>query len=120
MLALLNEAEKVLSDEKKDLDDFGRLMHESWLLKKQTCNGISNDTIDKMYEKGMKAGACGGKLLGAGGGGFLLFYVRPDEKEEFVKKMKSHLRVPFEFENDGTSIIYNYPEFYNVAESRES
>ena len=78
MLALVDEAEQVLTDKTADLDDFGRLLHQSWMLKKQTGSKISTGSIDELYQKAMEAGALGGKLLGAGGGGFLLFYVQEE------------------------------------------
>ena len=72
------------------------------------------DEIDMIYEKALDAGALGGKLLGAGGGGFVVFYV-PEEKQEAVKKALNHLLyVPFRFENGGTEVIYYSPEQFNV------
>ena len=80
-------------------------MHESWKLKKSLSNRISNTFIDDLYCKGIEAGASGGKLLGAGGGGFLLFYV-PGSKKQIKKSLKNLVHVPYEFENEGTKIIY--------------
>lgn len=112
MLELVDEAECILEDKHSDLDDFGRLMDKGWRLKKQTGKAISNDGIDELYERGIAAGALGGKLLGAGGGGFLLFYV-PKEKQDAVKQaMKDLLYVPFKFEEGGTQIIHYTPESY--------
>ena len=112
MLAIVDEAEKVLEDKTSDLDDFGRLLDKSWRLKKQTGNKVSTGGIDALYEKAMAPGALGGKLLGAGGGGFLLFYV-PQERQKAVMEAMSHLMyVPFEFENGGTRIIHYTPETY--------
>lgn len=112
MLELVDEAEKVLEDKSRDLDDFGRLLDRTWQLKKQTGNKVSTDGIDGLYEKAMQAGALGGKLLGAGGGGFLLFYV-PEEKQPAVAEaMKMLMHVPFEFENGGTQVIHYTPEIY--------
>ena len=112
MLAIVDEAEKVLEDKTSDLDDFGRLLDKSWRLKKQTGNKVSTGGIDELYDKAMAAGALGGKLLGAGGGGFLLFYV-PQERQKAVMEAMSHLMyVPFEFENGGTRIIHYTPETY--------
>lgn len=85
MLLLVDEAEKVLTDRQTDLNEFGRMLDHTWKLKRQTGNAVSTSDIDLLYEKGMKAGALGGKLLGAGGGGFLVFYVEPD-KQDNVKK----------------------------------
>lgn len=112
MYEMVNQAEEILTNKKRNLDDFGRLLNESWKLKKKTGKAITTDGIDKLYEDGIKAGALGGKLLGAGGGGFLVFYVQPEKQESVKNAMKDLLYIPFEFENDGTSIIYYDPEEY--------
>lgn len=112
MLALVDQAERVLTDKTADLDDFGRLLHESWMLKKQTGTKISTDGIDFFYEKGIQAGALGGKLLGAGGGGFLLFYVREEDQSAVQHAMGDLMRVPFAFEDGGTRVIHYTPETY--------
>ena len=106
MYSLVDKAEKVLTDESCDMDEFGRLLDYTWKLKRGISSGISTGSIDEQYEKAMKAGALGGKLLGAGGGGFLLFYV-PQKKQEAVKKaLENQMYVPFKFENEGTRIIH--------------
>lgn len=88
------------------LDEFGTLLHEGWKLKKQMTSNISNQTIEQMYQLGINSGALGGKLLGAGGGGFLLFYVPSQNKLKFKKVMNNNFRhVPFRFEQKGTSCI---------------
>ena len=112
MLAIVDEAEMVLEDKYSNLDDFGRLLDKSWRLKKQTGNKVSNDGIDVLYERAIAAGALGGKLLGAGGGGFLLFYVPQDRKESVLTAMSDLMYVPFEFENGGTRVIHYTPEIY--------
>ena len=112
MLALVDEAQNILTDKNTDLNEFGRMLDTTWKLKRQTGAKISTDSIDILYDKGMKAGALGGKLLGAGGGGFLLFYVEPD-KQKYVRDALSDLMyVPFEFENGGTRVIHFTPESY--------
>ena len=104
--SLVDEAQKILSDNNADIDEFGKLLDYSWNLKRGISEGISTDSIDEQYKKAMDAGALGGKLLGAGGGGFLLFYV-PKEKQKSVKNaLKDQMQVPFSFENEGTRIIY--------------
>lgn len=119
MLELVDKAQEVLQNKEKDLDDFGRLLDETWRLKRQTGSQISTGSIDELYEKGLQAGALGGKLLGAGGGGFLLFYV-PQEKQESVRNaLSSLLEVPFKFEDEGTKVIYYTPEYFDVNESKE-
>lgn len=112
MLILVDEAEKILTDRHSDLDEFGRLLDRTWRLKKQIGGAITTSEIDALYECGLKNGALGGKLLGAGGGGFLLFYVRPEYKNALKKAMNDLLCVPFEFEDGGTRVIYYSPETY--------
>ena len=112
MLSLVDDAENILTDSACDLDDFGRLLDHTWRLKKQTGNKVSTGSIDELYEKAIAAGALGGKLLGAGGGGFLLFYVPKDKQEAVSKVMERLMRVPFEFENGGTRIVHYTPELY--------
>ncbi len=112
MYELVNQAERILEDKTADLDDFGRLLDLTWKLKKGTGSKISTDSIDAYYDKGIKAGALGGKLLGAGGGGFLLFYVQPEYKESVIKAMSDLLYIPFRFETGGTRVIHYTPETY--------
>lgn len=110
--SLVDEAEKVLTDAGVDLDDFGRLLDYTWKLKKQTGSAISTASIDTFYDKGIKAGALGGKLLGAGGGGFLVFYVQPEYRESVMKAMQELMYIPFAFESGGTRVIHYSPETY--------
>jgi D-glycero-alpha-D-manno-heptose-7-phosphate kinase len=110
MCALVDEAEKVLTGKNADLNDFGRLLDHTWRLKRKTGAKVSTDSIDSLYSKGVAAGALGGKLLGAGGGGFLVFYVQPEYRDAVKEAMCNQLYVPFEFENDGTRVIHYTPE----------
>ena len=112
MLKLVDEAEKVLTDKAADLDDFGRMLDHTWRLKRQTGAAVSTGTIDELYEKGIRAGALGGKLLGAGGGGFLVFYVQPEKQEAVRRAMEGLMYIPFEFETGGTRVIHYTPELY--------
>jgi D-glycero-alpha-D-manno-heptose-7-phosphate kinase len=112
MYALVDEAEQVLVDKTRDLDDFGRLLDTTWKLKRQTGAAISTDNIDGLYAKGIEAGALGGKLLGAGGGGFLVFYVQPEKQDAVKDAMKDLMYIPFQFENGGTRVIHYTPESY--------
>jgi len=90
-----------------NLDDFGRLLDESWRKKKELSKEVSNKVIDDIYEEGKKCGALGGKISGAGGGGFLFFYV-PEEKQPKLKEALSGLtHVPFNFEAEGSKVILN-------------
>ncbi len=91
---------------KKDLTRFGELLHRNWEYKKKLASGITNPVIDRHYNLALKAGALGGKILGAGGGGFLLFYCEPNRQNSVIKNFKSLRHVPFGFENHGTSIVY--------------
>lgn len=112
MLALVDEAEKVLTDKQIDLDEFGRLLDHTWKLKRQTGSAVSTNSIDELYAKGMAAGALGGKLLGAGGGGFLVFYVQPEYQDSVRWAMRDLMHIPFEFEDGGTRVIHYTPETY--------
>lgn len=119
MYSLVNEAEDILINKERDIDDFGRLLDKTWQLKKSISSQISKTSIDLLYEKGIKAGALGGKLLGAGGGGFLLFYVQKEHQEKVKKVFSDLMEVPFQFEESGTSVIYYSPESYDKDSSPE-
>ena len=112
MLSLVDDAEKVLTDKEHDLDDFGRLLDHTWKLKRQTGSAVSTNSIDELYAKGIAAGALGGKLLGAGGGGFLVFYVQPERQDAVRWAMRDLLYIPFKFEDGGTHVIHYTPEDY--------
>lgn len=112
MLILVDEAEKILTNKSIDLDEFGRLLDYTWKLKRQTGKSVSTEKIDSLYEKGIRAGALGGKLLGAGGGGFLMFYVQPDFRKKVIEAMENILYIPFRFEDNGTQVLYYNPENY--------
>lgn len=92
--------------EHNNLDDFGRILHENWLLKKSLTSGISTGIVDEMYNKGIEAGALGGKLLGAGGAGFILFYCPKERQPEFRERMGKVNELSFKFDNYGSKIIY--------------
>lgn len=96
--------------EKDDVDEFGRLMDEHWNEKKKTSSKISNSSIDKQYEQAKRNGALGGKIIGAGGGGFLMFYVKDRDvknnlRKEFISSGLKEVKMPFE--NEGSKIIFN-------------
>lgn len=119
MYALVDEAEKVLTDKKRSLDEFGYLLDHTWKLKRQTGASVSTDSIDLLYQKGIQAGALGGKLLGAGGGGFLVFYVQPEKQQAVRQAMEHLLYIPFQFENGGTRVIHYTPESYEPKEEAQ-
>lgn len=116
MHSLVDDAEQILTDKTSDLNEFGRLLDYTWQLKRQTGSAISTNRIDELYSKGIEAGATGGKLLGAGGGGFLLFYVPKEKQENVMRAFQELLYIPFEFESNGTRIIHYSPEDYTPRE----
>ncbi len=93
---------------KGSVDDFGHLLDEAWHYKKEISGNISNYKIDQIYQEAKKSGALGGKLLGAGGGGFMLFYIKESQKKDFLKKNSKLLNIPFKFTDIGSEIIFNY------------
>jgi D-glycero-alpha-D-manno-heptose-7-phosphate kinase len=112
LLSLVNDAQSILEDKHSDMNDFGRLLDHTWKLKRDTGSKISNNEIDDLYQRGLKAGALGGKLLGAGGGGFLLFYVEKDKQQHVINELDELMHVPFELENEGSTIIHYNPIVY--------
>ncbi len=112
MYSLVDEAQAVLTDKGRDLDEFGRLLDYTWKLKRQTGSSVSTNSIDAMYAKGIGAGALGGKLLGAGSGGFLVFYVQPEKQQAVRQALGDLLEIPFSFEEGGTQVLYYQPEMY--------
>lgn len=115
MKSLVYAAEDILTS-KKSLNEFGELLDHAWRLKRGLSNGISSDSIDGIYERAKRAGALGGKLLGAGGGGFLLFYVEKEKRSRLCEELSSLLQVPFQFEEDGSRVIYYKAEDYDLKE----
>ena len=118
MKVLVDEVQKLLVS-KADLREFGRLLDYTWKLKRGITSDISNNDIDFLYKKAIDAGATGGKLLGAGGGGFLLFYVEPEYQENVKEALEDLIYVPFEFENEGTRIMYFRPEYFDLESVKE-
>jgi D-glycero-alpha-D-manno-heptose-7-phosphate kinase len=112
LCTLVDEAEKVLTNKHSELDEFGRLLDQTWRLKRQTGEAVSTSAIDRLYESGIAAGALGGKLLGAGGGGFLIFYVQPEYQDAVRRAMENLMYIPFRFESSGTKVIHYTPEDY--------
>ena len=111
MLRMVDEGEEILTSQ-CDICEFGRLLDYTWRLKRGLTSKISTDAIDAMYAKAMDAGALGGKLLGAGGGGFLLLFVKPERQEHVRQVLSDLLYVPFAFEESGVQILYYAPETY--------
>ncbi|MDD5652690.1 MAG: kinase [Candidatus Omnitrophica bacterium] len=104
MHQMVDQATEIMNSGR--IDEFGRLLHESWKLKKSLSHKISNPDIDEIYACARKSGATGGKLLGAGGGGFILFFVQPEKQKQLKEKLKKLLWVPFRFEDLGSQIIF--------------
>lgn len=118
MLRLVDEAERILTS-KTSLGEFGRLMDYTWELKRGLTDKISNEGIDRIYAMAKDAGALGGKLLGAGNGGFMVFYVEPERQEAVREALGDYLYVPFSFENVGSNVLYYSPEDYDFENCRE-
>lgn len=114
MLSLVDQAEQILTSD-CDLKEFGRMLHYTWTLKRGISSGISTTSIDVLYGTARNAGAVGGKLLGAGGGGFFLFYVEKEKQKAVIEALSDLLYVPFSFEDKGTRIIHYSPENYVPA-----
>jgi len=110
MLQFVDEAEAIIANPARPLHEFGRLLHQSWQIKRTLTQKISNASIDEIYEAGLSAGALGGKLLGAGGGGFMLFFVPPERREALRMRLKKLLCVPFAFSNRGSHVVVYEPE----------
>jgi D-glycero-alpha-D-manno-heptose-7-phosphate kinase len=110
MLQMVGEAEAILVNPHRSLDEFGMMLNESWQIKKTLTKRISNTRIDEIYETGRRAGALGGKLLGAGGGGFMLFFIAPDRREALRAALRGLLCVPFSFSSRGSDVVVYEPE----------
>ena len=113
MLALVDESEKILTNKDTSLNDFGKLLDTTWKLKRRTGAKVSNGSIDELYDIAIKAGALGGKLLGAGGGGFLLFYCEKEKQQALIHALDKLMIVPFHFENNGAQVLYYAPTEYS-------
>ncbi len=110
MMEMVGEAINILNGRQEAYIDFGKLLHESWMVKRSLTPHITSPLIDGIYEAAMAAGALGGKLLGAGGGGFILLFVKPEIQHKVREKLNNLLYVPFNFHDLGSQIIYYAPE----------
>jgi len=110
MYQMVGEAEAIVTNPNRSLNEFGHLLHESWQLKRTLTQKITNTNLDEIYEAGRSAGALGGKLLGAGGGGFMLFFVPPERRNELRMRLKNLLCVPMKFSNRGSHVVVYEPE----------
>lgn len=106
MARLVDNGYDIVTSRNPDFKNFGKLLNETWKLKKSLSNLITNTFIDSIYEKALQNGAIGGKLLGAGSGGFMLFYVEPENQDRIKKALNPLLNIPFEFDFSGSEIIF--------------
>jgi D-glycero-alpha-D-manno-heptose-7-phosphate kinase len=116
MSDLVDKSIDILSSP-EDICSFGELLHKTWILKQSISSHISNKTVDYMYSRARNAGAIGGKLLGAGGGGFVLFFAKPEDHPKVKEALKEFLWVPFEFESNGSQIIFHDNPKYSLTSS---
>ena len=106
MRKMVDQATSILNGP-GSLDDFGRLLHEGWVLKRELSAGVTTATVDHVYQTALEHGALGGKLLGAGGSGFMVFYVPPERQAGVVKALSGYLHVPFQFETEGSTLMHS-------------
>ncbi len=115
MMAMVDEAQGILQNPSSDINDFGILLDEGWQLKRELSNKVSNLQIDQIYEKGIRNGATGGKILGAGGGGFLLFFAPPEKHAAIRIALSKLIEVPFDFDYGGSQVILYRPDNLNMV-----
>ena len=108
MALMVDDAREILSSN-ADIRDLGVLLHQAWMLKRSLADNISTSHIDSIYERARKAGAIGGKLLGAGGGGFILLFVEPDRQGSVLSALHDFIHIPMEFETAGSQVIHYAP-----------
>lgn len=106
---MVDDAIQILLGREEHFLDFGKMLHETWMLKRGLAHNVTNSIIDGMYQNAREAGAIGGKLLGAGGGGFMLLFVPPERQHAVRERLKNFLYVPFRFEHLGSQLIYYGP-----------
>ncbi len=109
MKEMVDEAIHILQNVQTPIEDVGRLLHQSWLYKRSLSDKVSTPDIDHLYEEALRVGATGGKILGAGGGGFLLLFVKPDLQPKVRERLKHLIHVPFRFENSGSRVVLYQP-----------
>jgi D-glycero-alpha-D-manno-heptose-7-phosphate kinase len=109
MQEMVDEAQVVLCNARTNISDLGQLLHESWCLKRELADTVSNSELDEIYAAGREAGAIGGKLLGAGGGGFMVFIVEPGKRERVCERLKSLIHVEVNFDHEGSKIVLYQP-----------
>jgi D-glycero-alpha-D-manno-heptose-7-phosphate kinase len=110
MQEMVGRAIDVLSSPTSDIAEFGAMLHESWMLKRRLSDRVSNADVDDLYETARRAGAIGGKLLGAGGGGFVLLFARPEDRARVAGALRNLIVVPFKFDMSGCRIALYQPD----------
>jgi D-glycero-alpha-D-manno-heptose-7-phosphate kinase len=108
--SLVDSAADILLGPKTPLRELGELMHQSWQIKRELADSVSNSQIDEIYEAGRDAGAVGGKLLGAGGGGFMVLLVDPEKRAQVRERLRKLIHVNVGFDNDGSKIVIYQPD----------
>lgn len=106
---MVDQAQALLADEREPIHRLGELLHEAWQVKRSLASGVSNDLVDDIYRTAMAAGASGGKLLGAGGGGFLVFVTRPENRAAVCEALRGLIQVSIDIDNDGSRIMVYEP-----------
>ena len=115
MRQMVDEAVAILTSPTTDLVEFGRLLHRAWMIKRTLSNRVSSTFVDNLYETALRAGAVGGKLLGAGGGGFMLLFVKPEDRAKVIAAIPQHITVPIRFESGGSRIVLYQPNGFVSA-----
>ncbi len=110
MVSMVDDAESIISSASGDLSDIGRLLYKSWKLKRELAEGVTNPTVNEIFDEAMAGGALGGKLLGAGGGGFILFYAEPGAKKEIRRRLSKLIEVDIDVDNAGSQIVVYEPD----------
>ena len=109
MGAMVDEAIRIIQSPGTPIDEFGKLLDQSWRYKRELSSNVSTPEIDRIYDEALKAGATGGKIIGAGGGGFLLLFVRPELQDRVKTQLRRLIHVPFQFENSGSRVVLYQP-----------
>jgi D-glycero-alpha-D-manno-heptose-7-phosphate kinase len=109
MREMVEEAVKILHGCSRPIEEFGDLLHQAWLAKKQLSEKVSTSAIDQIYDTAREAGAVGGKILGAGGGGFLLLFAKPENQPRVREALKDLVHVPFSFDESGSRVVLYQP-----------
>ncbi|MDB5810231.1 MAG: galactokinase/mevalonate kinase protein [Betaproteobacteria bacterium] len=107
---MVDIAVRILQTTNTPIEELGKLLHQSWLYKRQLSDMVTTPEIDSIYEAAMKSGATGGKILGAGGGGFLLLFVKPELQSQVRNRLKDLIHVPFKFEDSGSRVVLYQPD----------